>query len=205
MNVKYAHKDETVSFDSDMLILVDENDQEIGFKDKLACHEGQGTLHRAFSVFIFNDHGELLLQKRSKQKRLWPLYWSNSCCSHPRLGELMPQAAARRTYEELGLQCPLHYLYKFQYQAQFDQNGAEHELCSVFVGRSNAPVTVNSNEIAEWRFINLKQLNAELTTQPQEFTPWFKLEWRQLIHHYQQQLQHYCNINFSELIHTEDL
>jgi isopentenyl-diphosphate delta-isomerase len=195
MALHYAHNNELVSSDNDSLILVNEHDQEIGFKDKSSCHQGQGTLHRAFSVFIFNDQGELLLQRRSEQKRLWPLYWSNSCCSHPRQGEQIEQAAFRRIVEELGIECPLHYLYKFQYQAQFDETGAEHELCSVFIGSSNHPISVNLNEIAEWRYISLTQLNHELISQPQEFTPWFKLEWQQLRDRYRLQLQQYCGIN----------
>jgi len=123
--------------DSESLILVDEADREVGHLDKLRCHQGRGVLHRAFSLLIFNDSGELLLQQRAASKRLWPLYWSNSCCSHPRRAETLETAIHRRLYEELGLRCPLHFLFKFQYQAQFDAAGAEQELCSVFVGRTS--------------------------------------------------------------------
>src|SRR5450755_3491655 len=95
--------------DSDALILVDEADRRLGSLSKEACHEGRGILHRAFSLLIFNGRGELLVQQRAPSKRLWPLYWSNSCCSHPRRGETMEAAIKRRLHEELGLSCPLHF------------------------------------------------------------------------------------------------
>jgi isopentenyl-diphosphate delta-isomerase len=164
--------------DPESLILVDEADREVGHMGKTQCHEGRGTLHRAFSLLIFNAAGELLLQQRAASKRLWPLYWSNSCCSHPRQAESMETAIHRRLLEELGLRCSLHFLYKFQYQAQFDAAGAEHEVCSVFIGRSNGPVKINRNEILAWRWIAPEALQVELTAGGAErFTPWFIMEW----------------------------
>ncbi len=166
-----------VSFNSETLILVDDQDHEIGHQDKLSCHSGSGILHRAFSLFIFNTAGELLLQQRSQQKQLWPLYWSNSCCSHPRQGETMDEAVSRRLKQELGLNAKLQYLYKFKYQVPYLDIGAEHELCSVYVGQTDEPVQINENEIAEWRFINIDDLEKEMREYPNHFTPWFKLEW----------------------------
>jgi len=167
--------------DSDALILVDEADRELGFLSKDLCHDGQGTLHRAFSLLVFNETGELLLQQRAPSKRLWPMYWSNSCCSHPRRGESMEAAIKRRLYEELGLSCPLHFLFKFQYQAQFDACGSEHELCSVFIARCSEEVRVNRNEILGWRWIAPEALEAEMSGSAAErFTPWFKLEWTRI-------------------------
>jgi isopentenyl-diphosphate delta-isomerase len=168
--------------DSDSLILVDEADREVGHLDKARCHEGRGVLHRAFSLLIFNDAGELLLQQRSAGKRLWPLFWSNSCCSHPRRAETMEQAIHRRLYEELGLHCPLQFLFKFQYQAQFDAAGAEQELCSVFVGRTSDPVRIDPSEILAWRWISPEALQAELAGAGAErFTPWFVMEWERIL------------------------
>jgi isopentenyl-diphosphate delta-isomerase len=168
--------------DSDSLILVDEADREVGHLDKARCHEGRGVLHRAFSLLIFNDTGELLLQQRSAGKRLWPLFWSNSCCSHPRRAETMDQAIHRRLYEELGLRCPLQFLFKFQYQAQFDAAGAEQELCSVFVGRTSDPVRIDASEILAWRWISPEALQAELAGAGAErFTPWFVMEWERIL------------------------
>jgi isopentenyl-diphosphate delta-isomerase len=164
--------------DSDSLILVDEADQGVGHLNKVLCHAGRGVLHRAFSLLIFNGNGELLLQQRSATKRLWPLYWSNSCCSHPRSSETMEAAIQRRLHEELGLRCSLHFLFKFQYQAQFDETGAENELCSVFIGRCTDSVKINSQEIAAWRWISPESLQSEMAAGGSgNFTPWFTLEW----------------------------
>lgn len=179
---------ELVSFDSEPLILVDDHDREIGHQDKLGCHTGAGILHRAFSLFIFNDAGELLLQQRSIQKQLWPLYWSNSCCSHPRRGETMETAIMRRSQQELGIVTQFQYLYKFKYQVPYMNIGAEHELCWVFVGRSEDPIQVNENEIAGWRFINARDLAQEMRQNPEHFTPWFKLEWQRLTQDYRDTL-----------------
>ncbi len=118
----------------DQLILVDASDRETGFLSKEECHQGAGRLHRAFSVFLFNRRGELLLQQRSAAKPLWPLYWSNTCCSHPRQGETVEAAARRRLAEELALSAELRFLYKFEYRAEYQQIGTEHELCWVFAG-----------------------------------------------------------------------
>ena len=104
--------------DRDSLILVDEADQDVGHLSKERCHEGRGILHRAFSLLIFNGSDELLIQQRSAAKRLWPLYWSNSCCSHPRVAESMEAAIHRRLSKALGLRCPLQFLFTPQYQAQ---------------------------------------------------------------------------------------
>jgi isopentenyl-diphosphate Delta-isomerase len=166
-----------VAADSEPLILVDETDREVGHLSKAQCHQGRGVLHRAFSLLIFNGAGEWLLQQRAPSKRLWPLYWSNSCCSHPRRAETLEAAIHRRLYEELGVRCPLHFLFKFQYQAQFDTAAAEHELCSVFIGRCTDPVTINRNEIVAWRWSTPEALQAEMTGPGAEsFTPWFVLE-----------------------------
>ena len=170
----------SVAADRDFLILVDEADQDVGRLSKTQCHKGRGILHRAFSLLIFNDCGELLIQQRSAFKRLWPLYWSNSCCSHPRSAETMEAAIHRRLYEELGLRCPLHFLFKFQYQAQFDETGAENELCSVFIGRSTDPVKINSDEILAWRWVSPEALQGEMEAGPGNFTPWFMLEWARI-------------------------
>lgn len=169
--------DPVVSSDDDLLIVVDEDDNQVGFLDKRACHDGGGVLHRAFSIFVFNDRRELLLQRRAAEKRLWPGYWSNSCCSHPRAGERLDEAAARRLEEELGIVAELEYLYTFSYHAHYGDTGSEREVCSVFVGRSDGPVRANRREVAQWRWIVPADLDAELEQRPDEFTPWMKLEW----------------------------
>jgi isopentenyl-diphosphate delta-isomerase len=171
----------TDAADTEPLILVDDQDLEVGHLGKAECHVGRGILHRAFSLLIFNERGELLLQQRAAGKRLWPLYWSNSCCSHPRHGETLEVATGRRLKEELGLSCPLRFLFKFQYQAQFDAAGAENELCSVFIGRSTEPPAVNRSEIHAWRWISPADLCAEMSgAAATQFTPWFMMEWERI-------------------------
>jgi isopentenyl-diphosphate delta-isomerase len=175
--------------DPDTLILVDEADRNLGFLSKTLCHEGRGVLHRAFSLLVFNETGELLIQQRAACKRLWPMYWSNSVCSHPRGDETMEAATQRRLYEELGIACPLHFLFKFQYQAQFDANGAENELCSVFVGRCREPIRANSEEILDWRWISPEALQREMAAEEgRTFTPWFMLEWSRIWRDHRQAL-----------------
>jgi len=167
-----------IAADSEALILVDECDREVGHMSRALCHEGRGVLHRAFSLLIFNERGELLLQQRAATKHLWPLYWSNSCCSHPRLAEPMELAIHRRLHEELGIRCPLQFLFKFQYQAQYGSAGAEHELCSVFFGRHAGRLRVNRGEIAGLRWVSPEALQREMTgAGATQFTPWFILEW----------------------------
>jgi isopentenyl-diphosphate Delta-isomerase len=170
----------SVIAEADALILVDEADRGVGHLSKVLCHQGRGILHRAFSLLIFNGSGELLLQQRSASKRLWPLYWSNSCCSHPRRAETMEAAVHRRLYEELGLRCPLQFLFKFQYQAQFDETGAENELCSVFIGRSTDSVKIDRSEILSWRWVSPEVLQREMADGLGNFTPWFTLEWNRI-------------------------
>ena len=166
-----------VSFDDEPLILVDRQDNVRGYESKARAHLGDGMLHRAFSIFLFNAAGDVLLQQRSRDKPLWGGFWSNSCCSHPRRGESMVDAAKRRLFEEVGVSAPLTFLYRFEYQARFGDVGSEHELCSVFAARSDAPIAVNPNEISDHRFVAPATLDRELETAPDRHTPWLKLEW----------------------------
>ncbi len=166
-----------VSFDDEPLILVDSNDQVLGHDSKAACHNGEGMLHRAFSIFLFNSAGQVLLQQRSGQKRLWPLYWSNSCCSHPRRGENDVAAAERRIHEELAISPLLTFLFRFEYHAIYGAAGAEHELCSTYVALSDGAIEVNTNEIADWEFVTPEELDRRLEVEPERHTPWLKLEW----------------------------
>lgn len=170
-----------VSSDDEQLILVDSYDREIGSLAKADAHLGRGTLHRAFSLFVFNPAGELLLQRRANSKRLWPGYWSNTCCSHPRRGETMPCAIRRRLREELDLKAELEFLFKFQYQSQYDARGAEHELCWVYAGRSDERPRPNVHEVAAWSYVEPLALQAQIACAPGKFTPWFKIEWARIV------------------------
>lgn len=169
--------DRVVSSEDELLILVNEDDEEIGHLDKAGCHDGQGVLHRAFSLFIFNDEGQLLLQQRSHEKRLWPGFWSNSCCSHPRRGEVLVDAVRRRVFEELGMKSNFDFLFKFIYHAPFGDIGSEREVCSVFIGRSSDPVAANATEVADWRWVTAADLDDALREHAGDYTPWLKLEW----------------------------
>jgi isopentenyl-diphosphate delta-isomerase len=166
-----------VSSEDEPLILVDEADNEIGYLSKGECHDGDGVLHRAFSIFIFNSAGDLLLQQRSADKRLWPLFWSNTCCSHPRRGERIEVATERRLAQELGMTGDFRYLFKFQYQAPFGDLGSENELCWVYAGTSDDEPRPNVNEVAAIRWISPEALDREFETKPEILTPWFALEW----------------------------
>jgi isopentenyl-diphosphate delta-isomerase len=179
-NDQHQDGNRVVSFDSERLILVNADDREIGYASKADAHAGKGILHRAFSLFVFNPGGELLLQQRAPSKPLWPGYWANSCCSHPRGGEDMDTATQRRLREELGFGCPLEFVYKFRYHAEYGDAGSETELCWVYVGTSDAPVRVNETEIAAWRYVTPDALDREIAETPERFTPWLKMEWQRL-------------------------
>lgn len=182
-----------VSSESEELILVDRNDRELGHLSKALCHDGAGVLHRAFSLFLFNERGELLLQQRSRGKRLWPGYWSNSCCSHPRRGESMQIATQRRLSDELNIEASLEHVYWFCYTAGFGEAGAENELCHVYLGSFDGDVRPNDSEISSIRFVPANRLQQELTETPERFTPWFKQEWRELTTTYSKALSKYCD------------
>ena len=164
----------------DKLILVDADDNPVGEAGKLDCHLGDGMLHRAFSLHVINSSGEILLQQRSRLKMLWPGYWTNSCCSHPRAGEEIIAAVRRRAREELGLELDVEYLYKFQYRSRFETVGSEHELCSVFVGYSDAQPDHDPDEVADWHYLEPQQIARSLEREPDRFTPGFHLEWDRL-------------------------
>ena len=181
-----SQRNEVVSSDLEELILVNSHDEQVGARSKLECHLGQGELHRAFSVFIFNSVGEVLLQQRTAEKLLWPLYWSNACCSHPRVGEDPEDAAYRRLDQELGISVPLTYLYKFEYHARYQDIGSEHELCWVWVGFAEAQdISPNVNEVANWQFFSREELDKELSENPDIYTPWMKMEYERIFKDHQ--------------------
>lgn len=164
----------------DALVLVDEDDRELGVASRAACHAPGGQRHRAFSVYLFDDEGRLLLQRRAATKPLWPGYWSNSCCSHPRPGEPVGVAATRRVREELGVEAALTWRFRYEYCADFGAVGTEHEVVHVFVG-SVDPATVQADprEVEAWRMVELDELEDELA-HDNDFTPWFRLAWSTL-------------------------
>ena len=184
--IKDTHSEDA---NSDLLILVDSDDQEIGLMDKTLCHEDQGKLHRAFSIFLFNRSGEVLIQQRATSKLLWGDFWSNTCCSHPRAGESIDSAASRRIEEELGIQAELSFIYKFEYQARFNEQLSENELCSVYFGHFDGEPTPNPNEVQSWKWISRESLTKELRDNADLYTPWLKLEWSTLNEDYAAQFE----------------
>lgn len=179
-----------VSSESESLILVDEQDKPIGYRSKGECHDGDGILHRAFSIFLFDRDGRLLIQKRGADKRLWPGYWANSCCSHPRAGEQMAEATQRRMHEELGVTGELQFIYKFRYQVQYRDLGAEHELCWVYVGRAEEDrIRPNPSELADWRFVTPADVDAMIADPAEPVAPWFRMEWEELRKQYWDQVE----------------
>ncbi len=190
MALEQAGSARMVSSEMEELIVVDADDRPLGTRLKGECHDGDGILHRAFSLFLFDAAGRLLIQRRAADKRLWPLYWANSCCSHPRAGEETDQAAQRRLEEELGVGSELDYLYKFQYQASFEDQGSENELCRVYIGRVNADeLTPNPLEIAEWKFLSVPEVDALIADESAAVTPWFRMEWRRLRAEFQERIE----------------
>jgi isopentenyl-diphosphate delta-isomerase len=184
-----------VSSESEELILVDTDDREIGYLSKAAAHDGGGVRHRAFSVFLFNDDGELLLQQRAPDKRLWGGYWSNTCCSHPRRGESLEIATSRRLLDELNIEAVLEHVYWFCYEAGFGDAGSENELCHVYLGTAPQDVRPNDSEIAALRYVPASRLDEEFVTHGENYTPWFKQEWRELKRKYGEQLGRYCALD----------
>jgi len=192
MELNSSERHRIVSSEREELIIVDADDIEIGYRSKADCHDGPGILHRAFSLFLFNEQRELLLQQRGASKRLWPGFWSNSCCSHPRRGETLSVATARRMRDELNISAELEHIYHFSYQAEFGTAGSENEFCHVFLGSISGDVLANDHEIEATRFVSVTELNAEFARQPERFTPWFKQEWRTLNEHFCEQLARYA-------------
>lgn len=156
------------------LILVDEKDNQIGLMDKLEVHQ-KGLLHRAFSIFIFNDFNQLLLQKRATDKYHSGGLWTNTCCSHPEMGETLEDACLRRLQEEMGFQTKLEFVTSFIYKAELDQQLFEHEFDHVFVGRYNASPDPDVYEVAEWKYVDLIELEKDLESNPTKYTVWFRI------------------------------
>lgn len=156
------------------VILVNELDQETGQMEKMEAHQ-KGLLHRAFSVFIFDESGRMLLQRRA----LWKYHnggvWSNACCSHPMPGEDVMAAAHRRLQEEMGFSVPLKKLFDFTYKIDFSNGLTEHEFDHVFTGTYSGEINLNPDEVMDYSFRNMDEISQQLTDQPSEYTEWFRL------------------------------
>lgn len=166
----------------EFVILVDENDQEIGQMEKMEAHE-KGLLHRAFSVFLFNTKGELLLQQRATEKYHSGGLWTNTCCSHPRAGESILEAATRRLKEEMGIETNLQQAFHFIYNAPMDQGLTEHELDHVVLGDFDGIPTLNPHEAADWKWMPMNEIREDLNQRPELYTTWFRIVFEQVCKH----------------------
>lgn len=164
------------------VILVDEHDRTIGRMEKMQAHQ-LGRLHRAISVFVFDKDKRLLLQQRALHKYHSPGLWTNTCCTHPRPGETAMAAAHRRLGEEMGLAADLAFAFTFRYRAVFDNGLTEHELDHVFIAQNDQRPVADPDEVADFRWVNLEDLNQETADQPGAFTVWFKLIYQKVFRH----------------------
>ncbi len=163
---------------AEKIILVDENDNKIGIEDKEKCHDGKGILHRAFVVMLLNEKGDVLLSKRSSQKRLWPGFWEATVASHPRENEIYESAAIRRVKDELGINVEKPKLvFKFRYQVPYKDEGSENELCALLVCRYQGQPNPIPSEISQTKLLSLKQLKPKDPT----YAPWTQITIEKLI------------------------
>ncbi|MBS1591507.1 MAG: isopentenyl-diphosphate Delta-isomerase [Bacteroidetes bacterium] len=168
------------------VVLVNENDTALSEMEKMEAHQ-KGLLHRAFSVFIFNTKGELLLQQRALTKYHSGGLWTNTCCSHPRWGEDVANAAARRLNEEMGMKLTLTKIFDFIYEASFSNGLIEHEFDHVFVGYSDTKPDINMNEVANYTYRNVEIIKQRIETSPEFFTEWFIIAFPKIYKWWQQQ------------------
>ncbi len=166
---------------TDRVVLVDEHDNDLGTMEKMAAHLDGGTLHRAFSVFVFGPDGRVMLQKRAAGKYHFGGLWTNTCCSHPREGETPEDAGRRRLMEEMGIDIPVESVTRFVYRAHDEATGlTEHELDHVLIGRFAGVPDLNPEEASDWRWAHPDEIDADLEAHPARYTPWFPIAWRAL-------------------------
>lgn len=170
------------NMDVEKVILVDVNDEPIGLMEKIAAHE-QALLHRAFSVFVFNDNKEMMLQQRAATKYHSPLLWTNTCCSHQRPGETNIQAGKRRLQEEMGFEVELTELFHFIYKAPFDNGLTEHELDHVMIGKFSGEPSINTDEVEAWKWMSVEDVKEDMFVNPELYTAWFKIIFEEFYHY----------------------
>jgi len=164
------------------VILVDERDIAIGVMEKMEAHR-KGALHRAFSIFLFNAKGEMLLQRRALAKYHSPGLWTNTCCSHPMQGESVEVAADRRLREEMGMTCTMYKAFDFIYKAELENHLIEHEFDHVFFGTTNEPPVINPEEVSEWKWIPVYDVYIDVQLNPARYTEWFKIALPEVMAH----------------------
>jgi len=161
------------------VILVDKEDRQIGIMEKMEAHR-TGKLHRAFSIFIFDEEGKMLLHKRAFNKYHSGGLWTNACCSHPMPGETTDAAALRRLKEEMGFETDLSPMFHFTYEAKFDNGLTEHEYDHVFYGKYSGDIKPNKDEVIDYAFMPMSEIREEITSNPQKYTAWFRIAFPRL-------------------------
>ena len=156
------------------VVLVDQQDKAVGEMEKMEAHE-KAVLHRAFSVFVFNDRDELMLQQRALGKYHSPGLWTNTCCSHPRTGETFLEAGHRRLVEEMGFDCEIEKIFDFIYKAKLDKGLTEHEFDHVLFGRYNDVPEINPEEVESWKWMKMEDIAADMKSHPENYTVWFRI------------------------------
>lgn len=164
----------SIDHSNDSVVLVDKYDTERGLMSKLEAHQ-KGELHRAFSVFIFNSDGKLLLQQRASGKYHSGGLWSNTCCSHPLPGEKIAEGASRRLMEEMGISCGLRSVFSFIYHVKLDNDLIEHEYDHVLFGNFDGSPKINIEEVQNWKYMSLEELEKDMMSNPTNYTEWLKL------------------------------
>lgn len=165
----------------EQVILVDIHDTPIGTMNKMEAHE-KAVLHRAFSVFILNENNEVMLQQRAAHKYHSPLLWTNTCCSHQRVGETNIEAGKRRLFEEMGFTTELKELFHFIYKAPFDNGLTEHELDHVMIGYSNENPVINPEEVESWKWMSIEAIKEDMNVNPKDYTVWFTIIFDEFYH-----------------------
>lgn len=160
------------------LIIINNKNEVIGIETKEKCHAGEGILHKAIAVFIFNYKDQLLLTKRSKFKNLWPGFWDTSVATHIYPNETSEKSGKRRLFQELGIRYKPKFLFKFQYKAKYKNIGSENEICDILVGRYNGEIKPNPKEIGDYRWVSLDKLRRDISRNPNQYTPWLKIAFR---------------------------
>jgi len=168
--------------EEEYVILVNKQDEAIGSMPKMEAHE-KAVLHRAFSVFILNDKNEVMLQQRAAHKYHSPLLWTNTCCSHQRMGETNIQAGTRRLQEEMGFTASLKELFHFIYKAPFDNGLTEHELDHVMIGYYHGEPIINPDEVESWKWLSIDAIHDSIATSPEVYTVWFKIIFEEFYHY----------------------
>ena len=166
----------------EQVLLVNERDEAVGTMGKLEAHQ-VGALHRAFSVFLFDERGRLLVQKRAAGKYHSAGLWTNTCCSHPRPHETLVDAARRRLKEEMGIDAPVEHRFSFLYKASFENGLHEHELDHVLFGSWSGPAEPHPDEAEDWKYMRLEELDADLRDHPERYTVWLRTCWDQVREH----------------------